>query len=52
MQRERSAEQGLEYLEDKKVLLDLFSKENNLIEINGNRPQAEVFNDLKEKMKI
>ncbi len=47
MSRDRVPDQGLEYLKKKKELLDAFSKENNLIQLDGNKNKDEIFEEIK-----
>ena len=46
MQRPRPADQGLDYLIAKQKILTQFAKENNLIEIDGNKTEQEVFGEI------
>lgn len=52
MQRERVPDQGLDYLQKKKMLLDSFSKENNLTIIDGNRNKEEIFEKIMKTISI
>jgi len=51
MQRDRKPDQGLEYLKKKRDLYDKYAKEFDLQVIDGNRPQEEIFAEIKEKTK-
>ncbi len=46
MQRPRPADQGIDYLIAKQKILTRFFKENNLLEIDGNKSQQEVFGEI------
>lgn len=50
MGRERPADQGLKYLQRKKILLDSFAQKNDLAVIDGNRTKEEIFNNLKSQI--
>lgn len=52
MSRERKPDQGLKYLEKKKRLYDNYAQKLDLQIIDGNRPQEEVFAEIKKKIKI
>lgn len=47
MGRDRVPDQGLEYLQKKKVLFDKFSKENKLEILDGNKDKEEIFEEIK-----
>lgn len=47
MSRDRVPDQGLEYLQKKKLLLDAFSKDNKLFMIDGNRDKNEIHTEIK-----
>lgn len=47
MQRERKPDQGIEYLQKKKVIYDNCAKIWNLRIINGNRSEEEIFGEIK-----
>lgn len=47
MRRDRKPDQGIEYLNKKKELYDKAAIVLNLKIINGNRPQEEIFEDMK-----
>lgn len=49
MGRERVPEQGLEYLQKKKELLDSFAQANDLTILDGNRDKETIFQEIKEK---
>ncbi len=51
MQRERKPDQGIDYLEKKKEILDKKATEWNLKIIDGNRPKEEVFEEIKKLAK-
>ena len=50
MQRDRIPEQGIKYLENKKALYDLLSKEFSLIKLNGEKNKEDIFNEIKTKI--
>lgn len=52
MGRDRVPDQGLEYLQKKKVLLDDFSKEKNLIVLDGNKDKEEIQEEIKTTLHI
>ncbi|MDD5396799.1 MAG: hypothetical protein PHW24_01930 [Candidatus Moranbacteria bacterium] len=52
MSRDRVPDQGLEYLNKKKELLEEFSKKENLIAIDGNRGKEEIFNAIKSQIQM
>ena len=46
MQRPRPADQGLDYLLSKQKILVEFAKNNDLLEIDGNKTEQEVFGEI------
>lgn len=52
MQRERKPDQGIEYLEKKKEIYDKYARIWNLKIIDGNRPQGEIFEEIKRSLGI
>jgi thymidylate kinase len=47
MQRERKPDQGIDYLQDKKLLYDDMAPIWGLKTLNGNRPPEEIFEEIK-----
>ena len=52
MRRDRVPEQGLEYLETKKKLLDKYAPTFGLTTIDGNRSKEEIFKEIKSILNI
>jgi dTMP kinase len=52
MQRERKPDQGLEYLQAKKILYDNMAPVWNLKIIDGNRNKEEIFEEIKELLQL
>lgn len=50
MQRERKPDQGLEYLQAKKILYDAMALVWNLKIIDGNRTQEKIFGEIKKSI--
>ena len=46
MQRPRPADQGRDYLMSKQKILVEFAKNNDLLEIDGNKTEQEVFGEI------
>lgn len=47
MQRERKPDQGIDYLQDKKILYDDMAPVWDIKTLNGNRPPEEIFGEIK-----
>jgi thymidylate kinase len=48
MQRERKPDQGIDYLQDKKILYDDMAPVWDLKIINGNKPPEEIFEEIRK----